>query len=123
MPANLYRVRVGVRSVFVIMLLTAFGCSTHTAPRTMSVSVSLLRGGDQFVPGRVTAALPDGTVVASARQSGRPGENVNFTVRSDRTYTFRGYADDGTRCAPSTTSAPRTPPGIGIAWTVAVRCA
>jgi hypothetical protein len=119
---NLDRARVGVRSVFVIMLLTAFGCSTHTTPRTINVSVSLVRGETQFVPGRVTASLPDGTVVASARQSGRPGENVNFTVRTDRTYTFRGYADDGTRCGPSTSSAPKTPPGIGVAWTVAVRC-
>jgi hypothetical protein len=97
-----------------IMLLTAVGCSTHTAPRTINVTVSLVRG-DQFVPGRVTASLPDGTVVASARQSGRPGVGVNFTVRSDRTYTFRGYADAGTRCDPSTSSAPKTPPGIGVA--------
>ena len=118
----MYRVRVGARSVFAIMLLTTLGCSTHTAPRTINVSVSLVRGETQFVPGRVTASLPDGTVVASARQSGRPGVGVNFTVRSDRTYTFRGYADDGTRCGPSTSSAPKTPPGIGVAWTVAVRC-
>jgi hypothetical protein len=70
---NLYRVRVGVRSAFVIVLLTAFDCSTHTAPRTINVSVSLVRG-DQFVPGRVSASLPGGTAVASKRQSGRPTE-------------------------------------------------
>jgi hypothetical protein len=120
---NLYRVRVGVRSVFVIVLLTAFGCSTHTAPRTINVSVSLVRG-DQFVPGRVSASLPDGTVVGSERQSGRPGVGVNLTLRSDRTYTFRGIADDGTRCGPSTSSAPslKSRPSAEPAWTVTVRC-
>jgi hypothetical protein len=106
----------------VIVLLIAFGCSTHTAPRTINVSVSLVRGETQFVPGRVSASLPDGTVVASARQSGRPGENVNFILRRGRTYTFRGIADDGTRCTPSTSSAPKSPPGSEPAWTVAVRC-
>jgi hypothetical protein len=67
------------------MLLTAFGCSTHTAPWTMNVSVSLVRGETQFVPGRVTASLSDGTVVASARQSGRPGENrqLHHSQRQD----------------------------------------
>ena len=112
----------GARFVLVIMLLTVFGCSTHTAPRTIPVSVSLVRGETQVVPGRVTASLPDGTVVASARQSGRIEDGVNFILRRGRTYTFRGIADDGTLCTPSISSAPNSPPGSEPLWTVAVRC-
>src|SRR5438067_1895532 len=82
--------RAGARSVFVLVLLATLACSTHTAARrTVPIFVSLARG-DQFVPGRVTASLPDGTVVASARQGGRPGDDVNFILRRGRTYTFRG---------------------------------
>jgi hypothetical protein len=105
------RVLASVRSVWLIVLLAAVGCSAHSAPRSVNVSVSLVRG-DQFVRGRVSASLPDGTVVASQHQSGKPGDGVNLTVRSGKTYTFRGIADDGSSCAPSTSSAPEKPPGL-----------
>jgi hypothetical protein len=104
-------------------VLASLGCSTQAAPVTVGVYVNLRRG-DRFAAGRVWAELPDRAVVDSARVGGN-GVSIALTVRSGNTYTFRGVADGGKTCGPSTLVLPRlkrapfvpTPP-----YAVTVRC-